>query len=275
MEILVAVLVITIAGLAVFFKIALSFGGVKAFLAKELKSDRAALSAARKTAKSLAKAAAGELKSAVKKVSECEKAYLKKISLAEAEHQFWANPGNGKSLIRLGKVTLYEHMLTMGSNTVDLAGVTVDTKITDMSALLVISLPNGMKLTESFDTSWKEGETKHSTSSHKDWDILESSTEKTRSFSPDQIIHLATEINNQVVRREEFQRRRPQMMEATTKNIEFAKSDTADFDQAKRELESLEAGSQSAMDAKSAAEALVTAEDVYKKAVSEILTKKD
>jgi len=47
MEILVAVLVIAIAGLAVFFKIALSFGGVKAFLAKELKSDRAALSADR------------------------------------------------------------------------------------------------------------------------------------------------------------------------------------------------------------------------------------
>ena len=141
MEILVAVLVIVIAGLAVFFKIALSFGGVKAFLAKELKSDRAALSVARKNAKSSAKAAASELKSAVKEVNEAEKAYLKKIALAESEHQFWANPGNGKSLIRLGKVTLYEHTLSMGGNTVDLAGVTVDTKITDMSAVLVIALP--------------------------------------------------------------------------------------------------------------------------------------
>ena len=54
MEILIGLVVILLAGVGIFLKIAFSFGGVKAFLSKELRGDRSELSAARKTAKSLA-----------------------------------------------------------------------------------------------------------------------------------------------------------------------------------------------------------------------------
>ena len=273
MEILLAVLIILIAGIAVFLKVAFSFGGIKAFLAKELKTDRATLTAARKRAKSTAKVAAKELKNAVSKVSEAEKNYQKKITAAEAEHQHWTNPGNGKTLVRLGKVTLYEHVLSIGGKTIDLAGVFVDTKITDMSAVIVITLPNGMKMSESFDTSWKDGETKYNTSSHKDWEILESSTEKKRSFSPDQVIAFANEITNQAIRRADFLNRQPEMINITARNIDIARTDTADLDLAKSELESLQAGSQSAQEAQSAADALVAAEEAFSKAVIEKLGK--
>ncbi len=274
MEILIAVLIVLAAAGAVFFKIALSYGGVKAFLSKNLKPDREVLKAARKKAKSLAKAAAGELKSAVSKVKDEEKTYQRQIATAEAEHELWANPGTGKSLVRLGSVTLYEHALKVGGDTVDLDGISVDSKITDMSAVLVVTLPNGIKLTESFDTSWKDGQTKYNTSSHKDWEIIESTTEKKRSYSPDQIIHLANEINNQSVRRQSFLKRQPEMIEVTAKYVESAKANTSALDQARRELEALESGSQTALDAKSAAEALVTAEENYKRTVTEKLAKK-
>lgn len=274
MEIVIAVLIAVVVVGGIFLKIALSYGGVKAFTSKNLKSDREVLKAARKKAKSLAKAAAGELKSAVNKVKEEEKTYQRQIAKAEAEHELWANPGTGKSLVTLGRVTLYEHALKVGGDTVDLDGISVDSKITDMSSVFVVTLPNGIKLTESFDTSWKDGDTKYNTSSHKDWDIIESTTERKRSYSPDQIIHLANEINNQSVRRHSFLQRQPEMIEVTAKYVEAAKENTSALDQAKHELQALEAGSQTALDAKSAAEALVTAEETYKRAVSEKLAKK-
>ena len=273
MEIVVGLVVILLAGVGIFLKIAFSFGGVKALLSKELKGDRSELSAARKTAKSLAKAAAGELKEANQQVSRESKAYEKRVKEVSDEYSRWLNPGDGQSLTRLGGVKLFEHTVHVGKSVVPLEGISVDTRITDMSAVLILSLPNGMKVSESFDTSWREGETKYSTSSHKDWDILESSTEKKRSYSPDQIIHLAGEINNQAIRHEDFLKRRPEMIELLAAKLEETKANTQDLDSARAALSSLEAGSQTALDSKTAAEALVVAEARYKSIVATKLAK--
>ena len=268
MEILVAIGIILLAGIGIFLKVAFSFGGIKAFLSKDLKSDRAELSAARKRAKSLAKAAAGELKEATQQVTRETKAYEKRVQEVSFEYNKWLNPGDGQSLTRLGSVKLFEHTVHVGRNVVPLDGISVDTRVTDMSAVLILTLPNGMKVSESFDTSWRDGETKYNTKTQGDFDILESTTAKKRSYSPDQIIHLAGEVNNQAIRHEDFLRRRPQMIELLAQKLEETKGNTQEVESAQQNLRSLEAGSQTALESKTAAEALVAAEAQYKSAVA-------
>lgn len=270
MEILVATAIILLAGIGIFLKVAFSFGGIKAFLSKDLKSDRAELSAARKTAKSLAKAAAKELKEATKQVTRENKAYEKRVQEVNFEYNKWLNPGDGQSLTRLGSVELYEHTVHVGRNIVQLDGISVDTRVTDMSAILILILPNGMKVSESFDTSWKDGETKYNTNKRasEDFDIVESTTQKKRSYSPDQIIHLAGEVNNQAIRHEDFLRRRPQMIELLAQKLEETKANVQELDSAQQNLRSLEAGSQIALESKTAAESLVAAEAQYKSVVA-------
>lgn len=268
MEIIIGIAIAALLAVGYLFKVALSFGGVKPFFSKELKQDRQELSIARKTAKSLAKAANKELKEATRKVSQEQKAYEKRVKEVSDEYNSWLNPGDGKSLTRLGGVKLFEHTIHVGKNTIPLEGVSVDTRITDMSAILILELPNGMKVSESFDTSWKDGDTKYSTKTQGDFDILESSTEKKRAYSPDQVIHFAGEVNNQIIRHENFLERRPQMIEVLGKKLEEVKADTHELESAQSALKSIEGQSQASLEAKAAKEALLAAEEKYKSIVA-------
>jgi hypothetical protein len=263
MEIFIILGIILLAGAAYIFKIALSFGGLKPFFSKEMKPERAVLTAARKKAKSLAKAAAGELKDARALVDAEEKAYETKVKNVTAEYESWLNPSDGRSLVRLGQVTLFEHTVHLSGKAIPLEGISVDTRITDSSAILIVSLPNGMKVTESFDTAWRDGATTYNTKKGSDYDIIESSTEKKRSFSPDQVIHLAGEINNQEIRHVEFLQKRPQMIEQLASTLKEVTADTRDLDAAEESLSSLELGSETAQESKNAAEALAVAETKY------------
>jgi hypothetical protein len=274
MEILIALGIILLVGAAYVFKVALAFGGLKPFFSKEMKPERTELTAARKKAKSLAKAAAGELKEANKAVDAEQKAYDKKVQLAKDEYQSWLNPQDGRLLLKLGSVNLYEHTIHVSGKNISLEGISVDTRITDSSAVLIIGLPNGMKVTESFDTAWRDGATTYNTKKGSDYDIIESSTEKKRSFSPDQIIHLAGEINNQSIRHADFLQRRPEMIERLALALEEITADTDDLNAAEEFLLTLEMGSETAQESKRAAEALVVAEAKYASIVAVKFPKK-
>ena len=152
MEYIVLVLVVALFLSAVLFKIASSFGGIRPFFAKELKEDRATLSGARKKAKKLTQAASKEMKDAEALVAHHQKAFDARVRAISDEYESWANPKEGKSLLRLGKVTLFEHAIRTNGEMYSLEGLTVDSRITDMSAIIILSLPNGMKISESFDT---------------------------------------------------------------------------------------------------------------------------
>ena len=274
MEILIALGIILLVGVAYVFKVALTFGGLKPFFSKEMKPERTELTTARKKAKSLAKAAAGELKEANKAVDAEQKAYDKKVQLANDEYQSWLNPQDGRLLLKLGSVNLYEHTIHVSGKNISLEGISVDTRITDSSAVLIIGLPNGMKVTESFDTAWRDGATTYNTKKGSDYDIIESSTEKKRSFSPDQIIHLAGEINNQSIRHADFLQRRPEMIEQLALALEEITADTDDLNAAEEFLRTLEMGSQTAQESKKATEALVVAEAKYASIVAVKFPKK-
>jgi hypothetical protein len=274
MEILIALGIIVLVGAAYVFKVALTFGGLKPFFSKEMKPERTELTTARKKAKSLAKAAAGELKEANKAVDAEQKAYDKKVQLAKDEYQSWLNPQDGRLLLKLGSVNLHEHTIHVSGKNISLEGISVDTRITDSSAVLIIGLPNGMKVTESFDTAWRDGATTYNTKKGTDYDIIESSTEKKRSFSPDQIIHLAGEINNQSIRHADFLQRRPEMIERLALALEEIIADTDDLNAAEEFLLTLEMGSETAQESKKAAEALVVAEAKYASIVAVKFPKK-
>ena len=274
MEILIALGIIRLVGAAYVFKVALTFGGLKPFFSKEMKPERTELTTARKRAKSLAKAAAGELKEANKAVDAEQKAYDKKVQLASDEYQSWLNPQDGRLLLKLGSVNLHEHTIHVSGKNISLEGISVDTRITDSSAVLIIGLPNGMKVTESFDTAWRDGATTYNTKKGSDYDIIESSTEKKRSFSPDQIIHLAGEINNQSIRHADFLQRRPEMIERLALALEEITVDTDDLNAAEEFLLTLEMGSETAQESKKAAEALVVAEAKYASIVAVKFPKK-
>jgi hypothetical protein len=274
MEILIALGIILLVGSAYVFKVALAFGGLKPFFSKEMKPERTELTAARKKAKSLAKAAAGELKEANKAVDAEQKAYDKKVQLAKDEYQSWLNPQDGRLLLKLGSVNLHEHTIHVSGKNISLEGISVDTRITDSSAVLIIGLPNGMKVTESFDTAWRDGATTYNTKKGSDYDIIESSTEKKRSFSPDQIIHLAGEINNQSIRHADFLQRRPEMIEQLALALEEITADTEDLNAAEEFLLTLEMGSETPQESKKAAEALVVAEAKYASIVAVKFPKK-
>ena len=274
MEILIALGIILLVGAAYVFKVALTFGGLKPFFSKEMKPERTELTTARKRAKSLAKAAAGELKEANKAVDAEQKAYDKKVQLASDEYQSWLNPQDGRLLLKLGSVNLHEHTIHVSGKNISLEGISVDTRITDSSAVLIIGLPNGMKVTESFDTAWRDGATTYNTKKGSDYDIIDSSTEKKRSCSPDQIIHLAGEINNQSIRHADFLQRRPEMIERLALALEEITVDTDDLNAAEEFLLTLEMGSETAQESKKAAEALVVAEAKYASIVAVKFPKK-
>jgi hypothetical protein len=274
MEILIGLFIILLLAVGYVFKLALTYGGLKPFFSKEIKPDRVELAAARKKAKSLSKAAAGELKAANKVIDLAQKAYDKKVQLANSEYQSWLNPQDGRLLLNLGKVNLHEHTIHVNGKNLSLEGISVDTRITDSSAVLILGLPNGMKVTESFDTTWRDGATTYSTTTHKDYDIVESSTKKKRSFSPDQIIHLAGEINNQSVRHADFLQRRPEMIIQLATALEEISGDTRDLDSAKETLSALEIGSETAQESKNASASLVVAEAKYASIVAAKFGKK-
>ena len=274
MEILIGLGLILLVAAGYVFKVALTYGGLKPFFSKEIKPDRVELTAARKKAKSLSKAAAGELKAANKVIDLAQKAYDKKVQLANSEYQSWLNPQDGRLLLSLGKVNLHEHTIHVNGKRLSLEGISVDTRITDSSAVLILGLPNGMKVTESFDTAWRDGATTYNTKKGSDYDIIESSTQKKRSFSPDQIIHLAGEINNQSIRHADFLQRQPEMIEQLAIALEEITADTEELDSAKESLSTLEMGSETAQESKNATEALVVAEAKYASILSTKFGKK-
>jgi hypothetical protein len=171
-------------------------------------------------------------------------------------------------------VNLHEHTIHVNGKRLSLEGISVDTRITDSSAVLILGLPNGMKVTESFDTAWRDGATTYNTKKGSDYDIIESSTQKKRSFSPDQIIHLAGEINNQSIRHADFLQRQPEMIEQLAIALEEITADTEELDSAKESLSTLEMGSETAQESKNATEALVVAEAKYASIISTKFGKK-
>jgi hypothetical protein len=267
MKYLLGILLLLVIASIFFLKIAKSFGGVNALLAKDLKLDRKELSGARKKAKQLKKAASKEMEAAGALVSQQRTAFENRVDKITAEYESWANPKAGASLIRLGNVVLTEHALIVGNQTLPLDGLSVDSRITDMSAILIVSLPNGMKISESFDTAWRDGETKYSTKSHNDYNIVESTTERKRAFSPDQIIHLCGEINNQIIRHADFVTRRPEMIELLAIKVKEETADTRELDLAINAFQTLESTSVIAQESKLAVEALAVAEEKYSKIV--------
>ena len=254
---LILVLLIGICA-GIFLKMASSFGGVKPFLAKELKEERAALTAHRKKAKALEKSTKSELSSVTKDLKSAQKEYDKRVSSAAAKLESLLNPGKGAKVARVGKVYLYEHEIEVRGNLYSLNGLQISTNITPNAAMLTLLFSNGMKLVETYDTSWRDaGEGKQK-----------------RDFTHEEIIQFETMINNHIIVEEDFVRMLPEMIEEASNTLSDEKENTHAIDVASENLKHREGGSQTARDAKFAQEELAAQEAVYKVAVEAFLNGK-
>jgi hypothetical protein len=249
---IVVVLVIGIAG-GLFIKVASSYGGVKPFLAKELKSERETLAMHRKKVKALEKSAKGELSSATKDLKSAEKEYTKRVGAATSRLNALQNPGKGKKVAKVGKVTLFEHQIEFRGNAFDLAGLRISTNITPNAAMLTLLFDDGIKLVETYDTSWRDaGEGKQK-----------------RDYTHEEIIQFETVINNYIVTEEDFVRSLPGLIIEAESILADENENTHAIDSAAENLQRQEGGSQAVQDAKEAREELVIQEELYKSAVQQ------
>jgi hypothetical protein len=254
---LILVLLIGICA-GIFLKIASSFGGVKPFLANELKEERATLTAHRKKAKALEKSTKSELSSVTKDLKSAQKEYDKRVNSAATKLESLLNPGKGAKVARVGKVYLFEHEIEVRGNLYSLNGLQISTNITPNAAMLTLLFSNGMKLVETYDTSWRDaGEGKQK-----------------RDFTHEEIIQFETMINNHIIVEEDFVRMLPEMIEEASNTLSDEKENTHAIDVANENLQHQEGGSQIARDAKIAKEELAAQEAVYKVAVEAFLNGK-
>jgi len=254
---LILVLLIGICA-GIFLKIASSFGGVKPFLANELKEERATLTAHRKKAKALEKSTKSELSSVTKDLKSAQKEYDKRVNSAAAKLESLLNPGKGAKVARVGKVYLFEHEIEVRGNLYSLNGLQISTNITPNAAMLTLLFSNGMKLVETYDTSWRDaGEGKQK-----------------RDFTHEEIIQFETMINNHIIVEEDFVRMLPEMIEEASNTLSDEKENTHAIDVANENLQHQEGGSQIARDAKIAKEELAVQEAAYKVAMESFLNGK-
>jgi hypothetical protein len=249
---IVVVLIVGIAG-GLFIKIASSYGGVKPFLAKELKSERETLAMHRKRVKELEKSAKGELSSATKDLKSAEKEYAKRVGNAASRLNALENPGKGKKVVKVGKVTLFEHQIEIRGNAYELDGLSITTNITPNAAMLTLLFSSGMKLVETYDTSWRDaGEGRQK-----------------RDHTHEEIIQFETLINNYIVAEEEFVQALPDLIIEAKSILADEEANTHAIDVASENLQRQEGGSQAVQDAKNAREELVIQEELYKSAVQQ------
>ncbi len=257
--VLIVIAIALLLGAGLFFKAANSYGGVKAFLAKELKEERAKLAAHRKRAKTLKKSAQGEMSSATKEVKRAHKEYEKRVGEATATLQGLLDSGSGAKILKLGRVTLYEHKITVKDNSYPLAGLEISTNITPNAAMLTFKFASGAKMVETFDTAWRR----------------ESEDKVSRSFSHEQIIQFETLIHNAILQEENFLAELPAMIEHARYVLATETANTHAIDVAEASLKELEQGSQTARDAQAAFEELEEVERKFKSIVEAHLANKE
>ena len=254
-----ALIVVVIAlgiGGGFFIKIASSFGGIKPYLAKELKSERETLAAHRKQVKNLEKSAKSELSTATKDLKSAQKEYEKRVGAAAAQLHAYQNPGKGKKVLKVGKVTLFEHEIEVRGNSFDLDGLSVSTNITPNAAMLTFLFANGMKVVETYDTSWRDaGEGKQK-----------------RDFTHEEIIQFETAINNYIVSEEDFVRSLPGLIVQAQSVLAEEEANTHAIDIARENLQRQEGESQAVRDANLAREELAAQEEIYQSAVQAFLS---
>jgi hypothetical protein len=155
-------------------------------------------------------------------------------------------------------VYLYEHEIEVRGNLYSLNGLQISTNITPNAAMLTLLFSNGMKLVETYDTSWRDaGEGKQK-----------------RDFTHEEIIQFETMINNHIIVEEDFVRMLPEMIEEAKNTLSDEKENTHAIDVANENLQRQEGGSQTAQAAKFAQQELAAQEVLYKVAVESFLSGK-
>jgi hypothetical protein len=237
--VLVIVGVVLMAAVAVAVQ-AHRFGGLKAAVSAELRTERKALVQARARVRSLTKSRESELKDARRALEQATSRRQSRIEAAQKAVAEMDNPGTGRKLTGLKDVKLYEHAVDVSGSMIGLYGARADVQTTADSAILVVTDAEGRSAIRSFDTRFRDvGSARTQTNG----DIVEVVQDQRRQFSPEQVVQLSSNINNAAVAERQFVEQLPAARAAAARELELAVAETGQIDTAAAQLQALEADS--------------------------------
>jgi hypothetical protein len=217
------------------------YGGFRAAFSGDLKADRKELAGARARVRSLTKARDAEVTSARKHLDQVTAARDDRIEELNATLAMLHEPGTGPQLHALGGVAVHTHAVRVGQLWMAIAGATANVQCTPDSAVLQVTDANGRSAMSAFDTRLKDvGDAKVTHSG----DVVKISQAQRRDYSAEQVMHLATVVNNAALAEAQFLERRPAAIVATTAELEAVTADTSEMDAATIRLQEIEADSE-------------------------------
>jgi hypothetical protein len=233
------------------------YGGFHAAFNGYLKADRKELAEARARVRSLNKAREAEVAAArthLDQVTAQRDGRIGQLSSALAElHE----PGTGPRVHALGKVAVHTHAVNMGYSWVPLAGARARVQSTGDSAVLYVTDAQGREEMAPFDTRLKDvGDAKVSYQG----DVVKISQAQKRDYSAEQVMHLATVVNNAAITETQFVEQRPALIEATAAQLQAVTADTSEMDAATVALQQIEADSEVLADLQAAQRTLTLVE---------------
>jgi hypothetical protein len=201
-----------------------------------------------------------ELKGVQKVLNAAIKNYDSRIQQAEKVISDLQNPGKGKKIVTVGKVTLYEHLVEVRGQKIQLSGLSVRVESTATASYLYFTTSGGGTLMESFSTEWR------------DTGITEKGNEvwvnRERSFTDEQIRHMQNAIAAAVQIEEDFLLRLPQMLQQAQTELMRCREDTTERDAAKANFDALSAESATVRSLQLAQGKLAEAERVLQTAIN-------
>jgi hypothetical protein len=216
------------------------YGGFRAAFSGDLKSDRKELASARARVRSLTKTREAEVAQArnyLQQMTDRRDGRIRQLSAELAELQ---EPGTGAQLVSLQDVAVHAHAVRVGQQWVAMAGASANVQCTPDSAVLYVTDAQGRTAMSAFDTRLRDvGDAKVSYSG----DVVKISQAQRRDFSAEQVMHLATAINNAAITEAQFLEYRPGAIVATRAELEAAIADTSEVDAATVALQQIEADS--------------------------------
>lgn len=249
------------------------YGGLRASFSSALSADRKRLAEARKALGAAEKLHKRELKEANKALADQQAAYDSRVAEARDYLRSLENPGTGSTINRLGQVELHQHAVTIRGETMDLLGLEVDTKVTEGSAMLLVTQPSGYQASCSFDTRWRStGNISTKKTSGGDYDVITASEEMTRSFSPESVVELSVQIRNQAINRRAFVEALPTAIPKAREALRVAEEDTGALQEAAAHLSFVETEGPTAVAMREAAEGLDDVESEYATALANAAT---
>ncbi|MCW2605760.1 MAG: hypothetical protein JWO60_453 [Frankiales bacterium] len=243
---MIELLVVVVVVLAVFVGLrARRFGGLAAAFSRSDKAQRTELVAARKVVQQAGKDRDARLAPVRQAADAAVGSYAQRVAQAEQALGLARTPGHGPQLLRLGAVTLHEHVLVMAGQVVPLLDLQVAVQPTYNTAALVVQLPDGRRVSQSFSTEWR----------------TDSQGRRSREFEDEQVQRLADAVHNAVVAEQQFRAGQPRLVAEAEAALAVAQGDTTAMAVALARLDEAQQQAPFTDEALAAHERLVVLED--------------